>query len=74
MSQEGAAQGGQGEQGLRLSKSAPLAQALVETIHAGEVESLIEFSLFLFLMRLRPNICSNRHTIIRFDMCIWEYS
>ena len=42
MSEEGAAGGGQGEQGLRLSKSAPLAQALVETIHAGEVESLIE--------------------------------
>jgi hypothetical protein len=42
MPQEGAAESGQGEQGLRLSKSALLAQVLVETIHAGEVESLIE--------------------------------
>jgi hypothetical protein len=42
MSQDGEAEGGQGEQGLRLSKSTPLARALVETIHAGEVEPLTE--------------------------------
>jgi uncharacterized protein len=42
MPEEGAAESGRGEQRLRLSKRAPLAQALVETIHAGEVESLIE--------------------------------
>jgi hypothetical protein len=42
MPEEGAAESGPGEQRLRLSKRAPLAQALVETIHAGEVESLIE--------------------------------
>lgn len=54
MSEEGAAGGGQGEQGLRLSKSAPLAQALVETIHAGEVESLIE------LLREHPGLASAR--------------
>ena len=34
--------GWQGERGLRLSRSAPLGQVLAETIHAGEVESLIE--------------------------------
>lgn len=54
MSQEGAAEGGQGEQGLRLSKGAPLAQTLVETIHAGEVESLIE------LLREHPGLASAR--------------
>ena len=54
MSEEGAAGGGQGEQGLRLSKSAPLAQALVETVHAGEVESLIE------LLREHPGLASAR--------------
>jgi uncharacterized protein len=41
MPQEGATGSGQGKQVLRLSKSAPLAQALAEAIHAGEVESLI---------------------------------
>jgi hypothetical protein len=40
MSGEGAAEGGAGGQGPRLSKSAPLARTLVEMIHAGEVESL----------------------------------
>jgi len=54
MSREGAAEGGQGEQGLRLSRSAPLAQALVETIHAGEVESLIE------LLGQHPGLASAR--------------
>ena len=34
MPEEGSAESGQGEQELRLPKSAPLAQALVETIHA----------------------------------------
>ena len=54
MPQEGAAASGQGDQGLRLSKSAPLAQALVETIHAGEVESLIE------LLGEHPGLASAR--------------
>jgi hypothetical protein len=54
MSQEGAAESGQGEQGLRLSKSAPLARALVETIHAGEVESLTE------LLTEHPGLASAR--------------
>jgi ankyrin repeat protein len=54
MSQEGAAESGHGEQGLRLSKSAPLAQALVETIHAGRVESLIE------LLREHPGLAAAR--------------
>jgi ankyrin repeat protein len=54
MPQDGAAEGGQGGQGLRLSKSAPLAQALVETIHAGEVESLIE------LLGEHPGLASAR--------------
>jgi hypothetical protein len=54
MSQEGAAEGGQGEQELRLPKSAPLAQALVETIHAGEVESLAG------LLREHPGLAAAR--------------
>ena len=54
MSQEGAAGSGHGAQGLRLSKSAPLAQALVETIHAGRVESLIE------LLREHPGLAAAR--------------
>lgn len=37
---KGAAGSGEGGQRLRLSKSAPLARALVEAIHAGQVESL----------------------------------
>jgi ankyrin repeat protein len=40
MPQEGAAENGQGEQGLKLSKSAPLARALAEAVHAGDVDSL----------------------------------
>lgn len=40
--------------GLRLPKSAPLAQALAETIHAGEVESLIE------LLREHPGLAAAR--------------
>ena len=51
MSGEGAAEGGHG---LRLAKSASLAQALAETIHAGEVESLIE------LLRQHPGLASAR--------------
>ncbi len=54
MSREGAAESGHGEQGLRVSKSAPLAQALVETIHAGRVESLIE------LLREHPGLAAAR--------------
>ncbi len=54
MSQEGAAKSGHGEQGLRLSKSAPLAQALAQTIHAGEVESLTG------LLREHPDLASAR--------------
>ncbi len=54
MSQDGAAEGGQGEQGLRLSKSTPLARALVEAIHAGEVEPLIE------LLREHPGLAAAR--------------
>jgi ankyrin repeat protein len=54
MSQEGTAESGHGEHGLRLSKSAPLAQALVETIHAGGVESLTE------LLREHPGLASAR--------------
>jgi ankyrin repeat protein len=54
MPQEGAAGSGQGEQGLRLSKSAPLARALVATIHAGEVESLME------LLGEHPGLASAR--------------
>ena len=51
MSQEGAAEGGQG---LRLSKSAPLARALVEAVHAGKVESLTG------LLREHPGLASAR--------------
>jgi hypothetical protein len=54
MTQEAAAESGQGDQRLRLSKSAPLARALVETIHAGEVESLTE------LLREHPGLASAR--------------
>lgn len=54
MSQDGAAEGGRGEQGLRLSKSTPLARALVEAIHAGEVEPLIE------LLREHPGLAAAR--------------
>lgn len=54
MPREGVAEGGQGEQGLRLPKSASLAQALAETIHAGEVESLVE------LLREHPGLASAR--------------
>jgi hypothetical protein len=54
MSQDGEAEGGQGEQGLRLSKSTPLARALVDTIHAGEVEPLTE------LLGEHPGLASAR--------------
>src|ERR1700722_2268182 len=54
MSQESAPGSGQGEEGLRLSESAPLARALVETIHAGEVESLME------LLGEHPGLASAR--------------
>ncbi len=51
MSQEGAAEG---ERGLRLPKSAPLALALAEAVRAGEVESLTE------LLREHPGLASAR--------------
>ena len=54
MSQDGAAESGQGERGLGLSKSAPLARALAQTIHAGEVESLNA------LLREHPGLASAR--------------
>lgn len=57
MSRDGAAESGQGEhgeQGLALSRSAPLARALAEMIHAGEVESLTG------LLREHPGLASAR--------------